>query len=147
MGELTAPHIECGAHGLQGVGVVDTMHSAGWEHFFLPIVFCCLRSPFLGLSSTKFVKIVRSNPPKRHSPRQHPAPDQLCGACLAALTALPCRVFELGNSLQPFRRLDAIVGECFPSGSHLEKHLPVLRKPRRVGKTAAFVLAAATLLI
>jgi hypothetical protein len=44
----------------------------------------------------------------------------------------------LGNSPQPFRRLDAIVGECFPSGSHVEKYLPVLRKSRRLGKTAAF---------
>jgi hypothetical protein len=35
--------------------------------------------------------------------------------------------FQLGNSLQPFRRLDAIVGDCFPSGSpgsHSAHHHP-----------------------
>jgi len=45
---------------------------------------------------------------------------------LRGLAALPCGFFQPGNSLQAFRGPDAIVGERFPCGRHVQKHLPVL---------------------
>ena len=38
---------------------------------------------------------------------------------LATLTALPCCILEARNSLEPFGRLNAVVGERLPSGSHV----------------------------
>ena len=46
---------------------------------------------------------------------------------LATLTALPCCILEARNSLEPFGRLNAVVGERLPSGEPCSEAYPDAR--------------------